>query len=710
MSDIVWRQGWSLADLAQGLSALAKLAGLADADAMMGDTIKPLALSDSADLARWIAYVAEHLGCEAEPVQTTLPEVAAMLANLGPGLLRLVDAEEQRFLLVIQATSRHVTVLSPDLSRQRIAVMTLRGRLCQRYEAPLQREIDHVLQQVNLSESRRRQVSALMLEEHLANQLIADCWLLRLSPAAGFWRQIKDAGLLQRVAWMVIIFLLLYGLEIGGWGLIGNAALEGRLDFGWLGGWGLLVLSLIPLHLLAGWLDARFALDMGRLLKKRLLTGALRLDLQTIQHQGAGQLLGRVLESQALEALALNGGFSVLVALIECGFAGWILAMGAGGALHVALMLLWLMVALLFCGRYFRHLRRWTLGRLDLTHTLVERMVGHKTCLAQEPALRRIGEEDQALDDYFQQSQQADSALLPIMGVLSRGWLIVALAGLLPAFVGQTTDAGAMAISLGGILLANRALSSIAGGLAAISRAAIAWQQVSALFHAAQRQSRSRAFLTTQQLQADSANSRGPLLMASDLVYRYQEQGGAVLQGLNLTINRGDRLLLQGASGGGKSTLASLLAGLRSANSGLLLLNGLDRFTLGDAWHQLASEAPQFHENHILGATLAFNLLMGRHWPPSEADLAEARALCDALGLGELLARMPSGMQQMVGETGWQLSHGERSRIFLARALLQHSQLTILDESFAALDPESLKKCLQHALRHSKTLLVIAHP
>ena len=79
-------------------------------------------------------------------------------------------------------------------------------------------------------------------------------------------------------------------------------------------------------------------------------------------------------------------------------------------------------------------------------------------------------------------------------------------------------------------------------------------------------------------------------------------------------------------------------------------------------------------------------------WPPSAADLQQAGEVCEELGLGELLQRMPAGLQQQVGETGWQLSHGERSRVFLARALLQQADLTILDESFAALDPQ------QHAL------------
>jgi ATP-binding cassette subfamily B protein len=101
---------------------------------------------------------------------------------------------------------------------------------------------------------------------------------------------------------------------------------------------------------------------------------------------------------------------------------------------------------------------------------------------------------------------------------------------------------------------------------------------------------------------------------------------------------------------------------------------------------------------------------MGRNWPATEDELQEARELCVELGLGELLDRMPSGMLQMVGETGWQLSHGERSRIFLARAILQNAQLTILDESFAALDPETLAKCLDCAFRRTQTLMVIAHP
>ena len=177
-----------------------------------------------------------------------------------------------------------------------------------------------------------------------------------------------------------------------------------------------------------------------------------------------------------------------------------------------------------------------------------------------------------------------------------------------------------------------------------------------------------------------------------------------------MQIRRGDWVLLEGESGGGKSTLVSALSGLRDA-SGLLLLGGLDRQTLGERqWRARVAASLQYQENHVLSGTFAFNLLMGRAEQAGPTDLAEAQQICRELGLGPLLERMPAGLMQMVGETGWQLSQGERSRMFIARALLQNPELVILDESFGALDPENLRQSLECVLRRAKTLLVVAHP
>ena len=71
---------------------------------------------------------------------------------------------------------------------------------------------------------------------------------------------------------------------------------------------------------------------------------------------------------------------------------------------------------------------------------------------------------------------------------------------------------------------------------------------------------------------------------------------------------------------------------------------------------------------------------------------------------------MPADMLRAAGELGWQLSHGEKSRLYIALALLQDAELVVLGKSFAALDPENLSRAVAYVRRHAKTLLVIAHP
>jgi ATP-binding cassette subfamily B protein len=200
------------------------------------------------------------------------------------------------------------------------------------------------------------------------------------------------------------------------------------------------------------------------------------------------------------------------------------------------------------------------------------------------------------------------------------------------------------------------------------------------------------------------------VLEARSLAFGHARRERPVLRSCDLRVAPGDRVLLTGPSGAGKSTLASILAGLRTPRSGLLLLSGLDPSAFPeDAWRRRVVLVPQFHENHVLAGTLAFNLLLGRSWPPAPQDLADAEATCRGLGLQPLLDRMPAGLQQTVGETGWQLSHGERTRLYLARALLQRPDVVLLDESFAAIDPLTLEGVVRFVAERAPALVVMEH-
>jgi ATP-binding cassette subfamily B protein len=288
-------------------------------------------------------------------------------------------------------------------------------------------------------------------------------------------------------------------------------------------------------------------------------------------------------------------------------------------------------------------------------------------------------------------------------------WLVLSLVVLGPAIM-SGASASRIATSVGGTLLGWLTLQQLSVGGLSMGGALVAWKTIAPLFRAARGKRSARR--ERGGIVLDRPSEQGEVVVqASELLFRHPAMPSPTLSGCSFRIHTGDRILLEGTSGSGKTTLASLLAGLRQPESGLLLLRGVDRTTLGDReFRERIVLVPQFHENHIFSASLAFNLLMGRRWPADASDFAEAEQVCRELGLGELLDRMPSGLLEMVGDAGWQLSHGEKSRVFLARALLQDADVVILDESFAALDPDTLEQAMSCVYARAKTLLLIAHP
>jgi ATP-binding cassette subfamily B protein len=498
-----------------------------------------------------------------------------------------------------------------------------------------------------------------------------------------------------------------YAAWLTAWWVVGSASLTGRLDTSAVVAWGLLIASGFPFQVLESWGQARFALAAGGLLKRRLLAAAVRLDPELIRREGVGQLLARVFDAESVESVCVEGGITSAVAMIEVAVAVCVLASTRVGSIAAPALAAWVLAVGILEWRAYRARRRWTVARLGLTNDLVEKMVGHRTRLVQQDRGAWHDEEDPRLAEYLDVSRAMDrrSAWAKATGV--RGWTAVGIAALAPAFVYGRASHAALAVGVGGVLLGAEALRKLTAGFTDLASAGIALQRVRELLAAAAHQPRRALPSAVQPVQA----SGGAAIEATRISYRHRGRADAALLGCTLVVREGDRVLLEGPSGSGKSTLAAVLAGMRRPETGLILIGGVDSHAFGDAgWQRRVALVPQFHENHVLTGSLAFNLLLGRGWPPSEQDLGDAEALCVELGLGALLERMPAGLMETVGEMGWQLSHGERSRIFLARALLQGADVVVLDETFAALDPENLLRCVAATLDHAPTVIAIAHP
>ncbi|MDB4980881.1 MAG: transporter ATP-binding protein, partial [Myxococcales bacterium] len=557
----------------------------------------------------------------------------------------------------------------------------------------------------------------------LSGERVAEGFRVRAA-SGSFAEALRRSGLLGRLVFTSLAYGAQLALLVVVWWMVGARAAGARGADVHVGGalsgaasgvaasWVAVIGAFVIAHFIAAWCAGRLALDAGRFLRTRLMDGLLALDPEPLRAEGIGQLLGRVMETEAVESLALGGGLLTVAGLFELATGVVVLAAGAHAGLPLALLSLVLAAAVALAAIFWRALRRWSALRIALTHDLVERMVGHRTLVAQQPPSLRHREEDRALDAYAVAGRGLDRAAAALAVVVPRGWLFAGLATLAPAVLAAGAPmpggVGSFATTLGGVVVIYGALRKLTQAFPSLATAAIAWRQVAPLFAGAD----AATSPPRRPAPASDPEVASPVLVAArEIGFRYPGRTQPAIADCSFEIRRGDRVLLEGASGGGKSTLASLIAGLRAPDVGTLALDGVDQVALGlPRWRERAGVVPQFHENHVFSASVLFNLLMGRAWPPRREDLVEAEAVCRELELGGLLARMPSGMEQQIGESGWQLSHGERSRLFIGRALLQRLDLRVLDESFAALDPETLERVLSCVLARAETLVVIAHP
>ncbi|WP_188584381.1 ABC transporter ATP-binding protein [Egicoccus halophilus] len=191
------------------------------------------------------------------------------------------------------------------------------------------------------------------------------------------------------------------------------------------------------------------------------------------------------------------------------------------------------------------------------------------------------------------------------------------------------------------------------------------------------------------------------------VAFRYATADRDALAGVDLTIRPGEQIGICGATGGGKTTLVDVIAGLLDPDAGQVLVDGRDVHRNSRAWQRNLGVVPQMV--FLVDGTLRANIALG----VADEDVDEV-ALDEAIELAQLrefVDSVPDGLETQVGERGVRVSGGQRQRIAIARALYRRPQVLIFDEGTSALD-NMTEAALMNAierLKGSHTIILIAH-
>ena len=191
----------------------------------------------------------------------------------------------------------------------------------------------------------------------------------------------------------------------------------------------------------------------------------------------------------------------------------------------------------------------------------------------------------------------------------------------------------------------------------------------------------------------------------NDVCFEYLKDK-PVLKHINLEVKKGETIALVGNSGGGKSTIVSLIPRFYDVKSGSIMIDGIDirNYTLKSLRENISVV---FQDNFLFSGTIKENILLGKENATDE----EIQKAVKMAYLDEFVATLKEGLNTQIGERGMLLSGGQKQRVAIARAFLKNAPVVILDEATSALDNKSeaiVQKAIDN-LMIDKTVFVIAH-
>ncbi|MEG0381357.1 MAG: ATP-binding cassette domain-containing protein, partial [Kurthia sp.] len=191
-----------------------------------------------------------------------------------------------------------------------------------------------------------------------------------------------------------------------------------------------------------------------------------------------------------------------------------------------------------------------------------------------------------------------------------------------------------------------------------------------------------------------------------DVVFRYDDEGRNVLNHIQFTIEPGQTAAFVGMSGGGKSTIISLIPRFYDVIEGAIRIDDQDvrDTTIQSLRHNIGIVQ---QDNVLFSDSIRENIMMGNPNASEEEVIAAAKAA----NAHDFISEFPNGYDTLVGERGVKLSGGQKQRVAIARVFLKNPPILILDEATSALDLES-EALIQESLdrlAHNRTTLIVAH-
>ncbi|HTG82817.1 MAG TPA: lipid A export permease/ATP-binding protein MsbA [Geobacteraceae bacterium] len=466
------------------------------------------------------------------------------------------------------------------------------------------------------------------------------------------------------------------------------------------------IIAIFTVRGLARYLNDYFIRTSGQLaiqdIRNELYRKNMELGLAYFNRNQTGALMSRVLNDVGLMQ---DGVANVVTGLFRDG-------LGAVFLLGVIFYLNWKLAIIAFLvlpatiypaqkiGRRIKTAVRRSQEKIgDLAAILQESYAGIKVIKAFNMAEReneRFAEANRGFYHFLRKSIKYEGVAVPVMEFLSSlGVAAVVWASIAMIRRGTLTPEALLSFVAAMILLYNP-IKKLSGTYNTLQRATAAAERI----------------FESMDEKPEIVDSPSPLPIGkaegdvelANVSFRYGEEN--VLNDVSLRAGRGEVVALVGPSGGGKSTLVSLIPRFYDVTAGTVLIDGTDvrQLRLADLMRQIALVD---QETVLFNETIANNIRYGK---PDASD-AEVENAALAAFAHDFIMEMPDGYRTNIGDRGVRLSGGQRQRLCIARAILKDAPILILDEATSALDTES-EQMVQRALNNlmaNRTTFVIAH-